>query len=888
MATMRRCLFVVRHPKAYSAIHIAQHQLVSASKTFCSLERTPLLCVESGNVSVEPARVQFDGLIKEINEFQVRRKRSERRLNVPASNIPTTKTKPAQVERNVARVPQLSGPTSSVVTDPLLSSVPFVLRDPPVLTDVACTLHELESALFQISEDEGALLDEKVNVVPDATAANNDDGYVGASSELEGSCVDGGQSAATEDRQAAADAGELLSAQPDSQNSGLRCWLDDTVVPTSRICSDTSLNTTSLHVEWLSERTVALELRENPASVVDLVAGLNSALSTLEAVKEWSHGLVVVLRTARDIPFYTPKHSELELTPINRLEVMRAKSRLFRRMGEASRCGVVFVGEIGVSALDFGAELLFTCARVEFPISCADEVRVGFPSLQFGVWPSPDVLKRLSGVVGYGEGVTDVVPAFHTLPWGEWRKLYPQLSLLSDMECQSWSRVWLPEIMRGWWQWRLWFYQKMCGAFRQDLTPFCDAVPHNTPGGLWNSYCALVTGTETDGGADVLDKSINMYAELMANRDIYNSACVVAKLDRMHNRVLNPLPCDDRSVVSPGCSADSLTSSAPFLIFAEDALGGAAKLIAQHRSSFDLNSPRYALLIGESDAVKDVAALLDCAVVATPVCAPKVAPLGGKPMVEVQVLPAVHVADNESKVALSSALAYFQSTEVPYIVTRGGDVSKRLLAALSLELCQLASETECWRVEGVARRRLGFSTCPFELMDRYGAAFISAVIDRYEHMKNFVRQVPPASRLLLAAAGTGGFYDKTGRIAGSVAQRLRSEEPTDGEIFVRLLGTVLNESCSLLLDGTVESTDDINLASVFCFGLKPSVGGILSCMDDNMSLSTLVREMLYMSRGCSGVSTVPSPLLRAMDDASESFRTLSADTIRRARGNMLK
>nr|CCC93966.1 conserved hypothetical protein [Trypanosoma congolense IL3000] len=844
--------------------------------------------VSVGNASNGCPEVSFDGLIKEINEFQVRRRRSERRLNVPASNMPppTKKLVPEGSNDRKATEPlSMSNRVHPEVIKVPSTPMPFVLRDPPVFTDIACTLHELENALFQLSESDKV----EPNMQVSASETREDVGGLGTCA-AKNEVLDFG--VVSTSAEADADSGSAVKpvADPldvvDTHTAGgaLRCWRDDERFTALRWIDD---NIAPVDVEWLSDRTVALILREKPQSLQGVVAGVNRALSAIVSTMEWSCKPVVLLRAASEIPFYTPEQSEMELPPSSRLELMQMKYRLFRRMDEASKCGAVFTAELSEPALDFGAELLFMCNNVNILGTGASKLRVGFPSIKFGVWPSLCVLQRISRLMECAEDTAVVASTMHLLAWKDLVDRCPKILQFVSVPCQHQNRWRFSQVVQKLYDFKVLFWRVLKNKLLPK-GPSCGEGKHDIMAQLWKRYCALLAIAYINGGdvTNLLGSSLTIYAELLERRELHHVVHVMGALNRMHRRVFIPPPRTDTLAVPRGSAPGVSPLSAPFWIFTDEDPNEAARLIAEYRTVNGGTSPCCALLIGEPQRTSDVAALLDCIVFATPVGAAALPAPGGRHMVEVYVTHKAQLPEREVKVARSTALSCLQSRGIPYIVTKGGFVADRFVAALALEVCSLASEVGTDRIERVALQRLGFGIGPFELIDRYGTSRVSAAMRRRSHMMTCQKQVTSAACLLLSSmCNTKGicFYDTTGHANDSALRMTLSRELSDGEILVRLMYAMVNESCSLLLDGVVDTVDDVNLMSLFALAMSPSTGGILSCVDDIMGVATLLREIKYFSERYGESSLNPSPLLLAMEDARETFGTLSADTIRQAR-----
>ncbi|EKF32704.1 hypothetical protein MOQ_003441 [Trypanosoma cruzi marinkellei] len=819
---------------------------------------------------------EINALLREINDLWVRRGVSEHKISVSASKLrPTLAT--AMTDRDPVQ-PHGSFTIPAARED--TPRVPVITKEPPVLTDIACTLQELEEELFKLSADEAAVTE------PPNSACIHELKMENEHEENEKDAVpsfnrpnepqhEAMNSAAAESPAAS------CSLEAPCHHEKLSCWMDAEE-------SKPLHNSVTLHVSKSSDRIFVLELREQPLSARDVVLAVSQALNEVESSTELSEGLVVVFRSVSSISFFTPLLSEMELSYLARAELLRAKERLFCRMREATLCGVSFVAELNHSAFNIGAELFFMCDRKIIPESevCGGVTKVGFPSVSAGVWPAPCVVQCISSLLGYGEKVGLVVPIMHTIPWSELSERYPQL-LKSDRTSQrlqekvyrlfklQWDR--LSELL-GW---------RTDRSAKKNRVNFL--LRH------WDNYCALVDTTQ--GGTDsVLDftassQGISMYVTLLGTSDFCNAASVTMALRRMRHRVLNPPPRGSIIELRP-TDRNSITVDESFCVFTEASSPETVRFIAERRSFSGNGVIKSALLMGDIEGVKDAADLLDCAVVATNLRPSKLCTLAeGGDMVEVQLLCLPHVSKILRRETLTSALGYLQSKGIPYIVSKG-DAGNRLVAALSLELCRLATEAEMQLIDAVAREELRFCINPFQLLDCYGMMYITQVMGRHPHLLD-ERQVPSITRRVLSAMDAegfggegshrGGFYNRYGSLNPEVrTEFLRRRKLSRGDIFLRLLFALVNESCRMLLEGCVETVDDIDLLSIGALTLNLSTGGLLSYVDSGIGCFALLRNMDYLSREM-GVTASPSPLLQVMLEAGETFRTLSPETLYQAR-----
>ncbi|RNF02394.1 3-hydroxyacyl-CoA dehydrogenase [Trypanosoma rangeli] len=821
---------------------------------------------------------EINGLLREINDLWKRRGVGEHKRSVSASKLRQTWT-PAAALTGRSHTETHERPAFPATSTHLpLGSV--AIEDPPAFTDIACTLQELEEELFKLSAKESAVGEPENCVDTDMQKAGYECDERDKNTVSSVRCSQDPQPETMDFAPMESPAEPCVFAAVRHYEK-LSCWVDAEDVPASN-------NAVTVHVLKSANRAFTLELRERPRCARAMTLAIGQALNEVEAATELSEGLVVVFRSAPGIPFFTPLRSELELSYLTRAELLREKERLFCRMREARLHGVLFRAELNESALDFGAELFFMCDRkivLESKVS-GSAITVGFPSIALGVWPAPCVLQRISRFLGYNERVGLVVPILHTFSWSELNETHP--GLLQSDRSLHWLKKKAYKLFRLQWNWLC--YLLGWGTNFSSKGNHKDILMHR-----WDDYCALLDTTEGDAdavlAAEAASRGINMYVTLLGTTDFCNTASVTMALRRMRSRVLNPLTQRSIIEVRP-TNMNEIKVGEAFCVFAEASSHATVRFITEHRSFSGNDVIRSALLMGgDAASVKDATDLLDCAVVATPLRPFKLPSLGEGDMVEVQLLCAPHVSESQQWETLSSALAYLQSREVPYIVTRG-DAGARLVAVLALELSRLATEAEVQLIEAVAMEELRFRIGPFQLLDHYGMAHIANVMRRHSHLMDERRVPAIASRVLSAmevegfggeSSRRGGFYTRYGDLNLEVATEfVVRRKLSRSDICLRLLFALVNESCRMLLDGCVEAVDVINLVSIGALTLHPSTGGLLSYLDGGVGCVTLLRNMNYMSREM-GATAPPSPLLQVMLEADETFCTLSPETLYEAR-----
>lgn len=818
-------------------------------------------------------RTEIDALLREVRHLQVRRGRGEPKLCVSASKLRLGSAASARNKGSDQPHAASVFRSGSERSPP----APVVIKDPPVFTDIACTLQELEHELFRLTATDAAVDESKHGTGCDVVGARTEPHSPGTdSATLSGESV-GEERPKISNSSWADSAAASCESDVVGHRESLVCWSDaDANVVGSGSFDSGSL----LEVSALSERTFIVELREQPRSVSAIIAAVNQALTKVESLKGLSGGLVVVFRSLPGIDFFTPLHSELEMTFISRVELLRSKERLFWRMRRATLSGVVFKAELNSSAFDFGAELFFLCeGQVSLSPYASKLIRVGFPSVSLGVWPAPHVLQRMCVMVGNTVDVVVAVPTMHKLTLRELLEKHP--SFFQSSHNSQWVLDRVHRFLLQQWK-------NLHSFLGWDARPCVREWEGDVLMTCWADYCALVGFADDNNSTSATSavRSLNMYLALLETSDFRHVASVTAVLRRMQHRVLSLPPQEEIVEI---CSADvgDFVVDKCFPVFLDGSSPATVRFIAKQRTLRDANTATSALLMGDVEGVKGAAELLDCAVVATPFRPEKLRTLDEGDVMEVRLLDSPHRSRNERTKALSSALAYLQSKGVPYIVTRG-DAGNRLVAALSLELCRLARGAEVGLIELVAKKFLRFRISPFQLLDHYGSASIAGTIQRYPHLMN-ENQVASTTCLLLSAISTEGFggsdgdrgvfYDRRGCLnTGVVATLLERVKATRSDILLRLIAALVNECCCMLLDGCVETVEDVNLLSIAALTLSPSTGGLLAYVDDHMGCLALLQSMKHMS-GELGVTSPPSVLLQAMVEAGETFHTLSNETL---------
>ncbi|ORC85591.1 3-hydroxyacyl-CoA dehydrogenase [Trypanosoma theileri] len=825
-------------------------------------------------------RGDVDGLLREINRLGARRGRGGHKLRVSASMLRSKQTS-KEVMKKQDPLHEHSTRQKEVVRK---LQNPVVIAEPPMYTDIACTLQELEGALFQLAKNESLETEnqhinmQSKSIVKEKNNDDNDNKLSETSVELNEVVGEHLSEKSSQDQNTIKTAG--------SQDV-LSCWsnTEETVVDPLEI--DSVLHVTSLH-----NSIFTLELHKQPRSIRGIITLISQTLSKVESLTESTNSeITLMFRTVPNLPFFTPLQSELELTPLSRLELMMSKERLFQRMQEdALTRGISFKAELHGSALDFGAELFFFCNGSLASNLDTSSIKIGFPSIPLGVWPSPYVVKHVSFTMNLLENACIVIPTLHTLSWEKINKTYPKLirGLQStDHEISRiWDKVYLFSLesmktIYSFFGFKSKYYpiKKKRGDFILDQ---------------WDVYCGVVKSTDKNNRINTISYSkdnecLELYATLLGTSEFLNTATVVNSLRRMHRRLLEPPPSPRlEEYVEMGLTdlnnGKKLNS---FLVFPEGSSPAIVRLIAEQRASRGSSEIQTAMMFGDAEYMNEAVEMLDCAVIVTPLCPTKLISTCEGTIMEVHLRSTPMVSTEKRKEILSSALAYLQSKEIPYIVSKG-DVGKRLVAALSMELCQLSLEVDMGIIEAIAKQYLGFRISPFQLMDYYDTSRLSRMLQQYTHMIEERQTVSAAFQLLSQmnvegyggdCSCHGGFYNRTGHLNRDVvSMSMRRKQITWNDVLIRLLAVLVNESSSILLEGCVETVQDINLISISALTLNPSTGGLLSCVDNYIEFATLVKCMLYMSREL-GVISPPSPLLLAMFERGETFQTLSKETL---------
>ncbi|KAH8620554.1 3 hydroxyacyl CoA dehydrogenase C terminal domain [Trypanosoma vivax] len=832
--------------------------------------------------ATQTSPAEISQLVREIEDLRKRCKYKESRPRVLASNLSRA---PMPVATQIASTSSPAG-SETPLTCKVMSQVTSPLNDPPVFSDIACTLQELEQTLFQLSAEEGATPSEQAY----GELSPKDSGFItsntgDAASPRDSNGPDGSRTALEPTPTPHPLLGPNTSNN-DPQEMLLRCWDDADADETCAGADGAGDN--ALRVSFISDRIVALELHEQPISVGAAVATLSAALSSLESSGMWRAGLSVILRTLPGMSFYTPLSSEAELTPIARMELAHAKQRLLQRMQEACTRGVVFTAELCGPAFDFGAELLLMCGGGVTLKSNAHEPRFGFPSICIGVWPSPCVLPSLrDGLSSIGNAASEAA-LLHTLDWESLRKRHPKL-MQAPVPCSS-----LPvtaNLKRVVGAMRQLFMRFWCSTLARGLSglgPTTTDTASNVLMKFWIQYYETVMhGSRKQVGASAVSECWALYMLLLNRTESRNVKALIRATQRMRRRVLKPPPRRDWAELTREDAPNGMEDGL-FWVIPGDMASAAVRFVAERYACSDRSVFRSGLLIGDGEVVRDLSELLHCAVVATPVVPFVSQRVGGQYIVEVSVHCSPDTLATQAKVSLSTALSYLQSKEIPYIVTKRGGVSDRLVVAFAMELFQLAAETDPRKIESVACERLGFRMSPFEFIDRYSISRVVRVMQQHKHLMSQRREAQATGRAVFSAMAVEGiesFYSADGRLNRIRARNLLGIEEglSEKEVLLRLLAALLDESCRLLLDGDVETAEDINLASLYALSLCFSTGGILSRAEDIISIPLLLRDFKHMSTRFGRFPAEVSPLLTTMVEAGESFRTLSEETLWRTR-----
>lgn len=237
-------------------------------------------------------------------------------------------------------------------------------------------------------------------------------------------------------------------------------------------------------------------------------------------------------------------------------------------------------------------------------------------------------------------------------------------------------------------------------------------------------------------------------------------------------------------------------------------------------------------------------------------------PVSKMPLVEVVRTP---VSDDQA--LATAAQLSLRMGKTPILVNDApGFLVNRVLIPYLAEALTMCSEGESIVRIDLAMKRWGMPMGPFELLDQIGldvAIYIlhslEGVLGKHVSVPDWIDQL--GDRGWLGRKSGRGFYEYKGRKAakgrklpnGQLAELIRSGnafEPAgkldDAAIVDRLVLPMVNEAARLLDEGVTDSTDMIDLGTVFGLGLAPFRGGLIQYAQDE-GLSQLVERMRALS-----------------------------------------
>ncbi|RNF17329.1 3-hydroxyacyl-CoA dehydrogenase, partial [Trypanosoma conorhini] len=651
-------------------------------------------------------------------------------------------------------------------------------------------------------------------------------------------------------------------------------------------------------------------LESQPPHLMSLVKFLHQTITAIDD-QHTAAGTTTEVRltTFPTLGFFNASHGPLESASEERMELLRAKQRLFARMESASN-RIRFVAVVHGGAIeDFGAELFLACSHRE--LLGTTQATFGFPSIQLGDFPAAATVRRLGYFYG-AQRTLEMAPKFHEYSVESVMEVgllrgsspLPAPSFLLRLEramLALLSRPTQKELLLR----KLFF----TGGFETSTA----MVGPNPLLRAWGRYAmaALVQGHGAGSGDAAATlaretKSERIFSEMVCTTPAINAANVYTLGREMKRRVLPLLPSqrfvtfrgeemrywdekmeavssskDDCAAVLLDCSQRSFAATAQMVHVRQDLLRGV-----------------NVVLIGEEHVARPIVATLPCSVVVSCASPYRVSALGT--LQEVRLFSQESCPAEASAAALNAALTYLQAQGNPYVVCRGS-CSKRLIAALATEACRLTQRCDVACIERAATEVLGLLVGPFHLIDYFGPAAVRRMLDDTKDMNAqgnplLVDCLPAIAHHALQAMSTDGYLGVNSRRGGfflyradgttiapnAEVPRLYFSRPlSDTEVADRLLAVVVNECCELILSGAVRSATDANALTVAAIGFRETTGGALA-LADRAGISALVQKMEELANW-HGPHLRPSSLLRCMAHSKVSFAALSDAMVQSAR-----
>ncbi|RNF06950.1 3-hydroxyacyl-CoA dehydrogenase [Trypanosoma rangeli] len=651
-------------------------------------------------------------------------------------------------------------------------------------------------------------------------------------------------------------------------------------------------------------------LERQPTDIVLLVKLLHQTITVIDD-QHTAAGTTVEVRftTLPGLNFFNASHGPLELTSGERVELLRAKRRLFARMESASN-RIRFVAVVYGGAIeDFGAELFLACSHRE--LLGTTQATFGFPSIPLGDFPAAATVRRLGYFFG-AQRTIEMAPKFHDYSV----ESVMGVGLLdgsSPLSAPSFllrlERAMLALLSRPTQKGLL--LRKL--FFTRGFETFTVMLSPNPLLKAWGRYAMSALLQRRSATNDVAAKthareteSESIFSEVVHTTPAINAANVYALGRQMKRRVLPLLPSrrlvtfraeemqnwDDKMEALSSAKDDC---AAVLLDCSQRSIAATAQMVHARQ---DLLRRANVVLIGEERVARPIVAMLPCTVVVSCASPYRVSALGK--LQEVRLFSQDSCPAEASDTALTAALTYLQAQDNPYVVCRGS-CSKRLVAALATEACRLTQQCDVACIERVATEVLGLLVGPFHLIDHFGPATVCRMLDETNNMNAqgnplLVDCLPAIAHHALQAMSTDGYLGVDSRRGGFFSYRadgttiaLNAEVPhryfsrhlSDTEVADRLLAVVVNECCEMILSGAVRSATDANTLTIAAIGFRETTGGALA-LADRAGISALTHKMEELANWY-GPHLRPSSLLWCMAHSKVSFASLSDAVVQSAR-----
>lgn len=248
---------------------------------------------------------------------------------------------------------------------------------------------------------------------------------------------------------------------------------------------------------------------------------------------------------------------------------------------------------------------------------------------------------------------------------------------------------------------------------------------------------------------------------------------------------------------------------------------------------------------------------------------------------------------HSSDAALATGMELgLQIGKMPILVADApGFLINRVLIPYLAEAMVMAAEGASIEQVDRAMKRWGMPMGPFELLDQIGLDVALGVLRSLQSSLGQRVKLPESVESALAAEhghlgrkSGRGFYDYGRKGKGrprpnpALLELLGTGKQVpdldDVDIQWRLLLPMINETAQLLVDGVIDSTEIIDLATVLGLGLAPFRGGLARFIDTT-GLDEIVRQMDRLVP-IHGAHMGPVPAMRR---AAESHTTLQELTL---------